>query len=442
MSKTSMATAQVARPLSATAAVFVTQQAPTTNLDKTLATVHFMANHNDTAQARKELYQQGIKTSYNENVMIFSKMRSAKNSLNNLYIQECNGLILEQNTWKPLVVPPRSLRYNINTESSNKYLHQGLYHIYKAQDGTCFNLYYYLNKWIISTTSGHTMNAVSWANGKSYQAIISECLEHIGLTWETFTSQLDTTYCYSFGFRHPLMHKFQENVDEPVYKIWFIQSVCLNEEAEYLWTNDASPIAIIPSQEVETSIVNNLRELYKTSSNALQNYLDNKTICYGFILRSVNVSQTGEHSDLYIESSLMRTIRRICYENSLIEQCHKNNWNKELAITLHSYLDMPNYEIFCRLFPSYSEKMQVYHRYVSDVVSNMVQLTTNNAYQPVNHAEVSRMLLQMFHDNVRLQTKGLTAENLNKIYFEYISHSLSLSTMLEYSSTYLQSVSN
>ena len=404
---------------------------------KTLATSHFMAKNNDVTQARKDLYQQGIKTSYNENVMIFSRMRSAKNSLNNLYIQECNGLVLEQGTWRPLVVPPRSLRFNINTEASNKYLHQGLYHIYRAQDGTCFNLYYYNNNWVISTSSGHTMNSVIWAQSKSYQAIVEECLDTLGLTWETFTAQLDPLNCYSFGFRHQLMHKFREN-SNAAYKLWFIQSVCLNENSEeYLWTNDASPIAIVPTQEIESTLIGNLRELYKVSSNALQDYLDNKNVCYGFILRSVNVAQTGEHSDLYIESSLMRTIRRIWYENTIIEQCHKNNWNKELAITLHSYLDMPNYELFCKLFPEYLEKMQMYHTYVSDIVTNMVQLTLNVNFKPTQHSEVSDTLLKMFTDNVRLQSKGLSPENLQKIYFEYISHPLSLPTMLNLSSTFL-----
>jgi len=406
-------------------------------MSKTLATSHFMSKSTDVAVARKELYQQGIKTSYNEEVMIFSRMRSAKNSLNNEFIQECNGLILEQGTWKPLVVPPRSLRFNINTEASNKYLHQGLYHIYKVQDGTCFNLYYYNNKWVISTTSGHTMNSVTWAQDKSYQTIVEECLAGLGLTWETFTTQLNQSHCYSFGFRHPLMHKFCENAEAPTHKLWFIQSVCLVDSDEYLWTNDASPIAVIPTQEVETSLINNLRELYKISSSALQDYLDYKTVCYGFILRSVNVAQTGEHSDLYIESSLMRTIRRIWYENNIIEQCHKNNWNKELAITLHAYLDMPNYELFCKLFPAYAKELQIYHVYVTSIVNNMVQRTLNVNYVATEHVDISETLLHMFNESVRLQTKGLTADNLQKLYFEYISHPLSLTSMLNMSSTFL-----
>ena len=162
---------------------------------KTLATKYFMQSSTSAESARLELYQQGIKTSYNEEVMIFTTLHTAKNTLKNHYLQECNGLILEQKTWRPLVVPPKTLRFNIDTDASNRYLHQGLYHIYKAQDGTCFNLYFYGNKWVISTARGHTMNDVKWNNSKTYQEIITECLEKIGLSWEDFINQLNKKNC-------------------------------------------------------------------------------------------------------------------------------------------------------------------------------------------------------------------------------------------------------
>ena len=55
---------------------------------------------------------------------------------------------------------------------------------------------------------------------------------------------------------------------------------------------------------------------------------NNPNVCYGFILRSVNDSITKTHSDLFIESSLMKYIRKTWYENNTIKQCHENKWNK------------------------------------------------------------------------------------------------------------------
>ncbi len=401
-------------------------------MSKTLATSYFMQTNGDTDTARRELYRYGVKTSYSDKVMIFTTQHNAKNTFNNPYIQECNGLVLEKNTWRPLVVPPRTLRFNINTEASNKFLHQGLYHIYRVQDGTCFNMYYYNDAWVISTTRGHTMNDVKWAQDKTYQQIIVECLERIGLTWDTFTSQLSKTNCYSFGFKHPLMQKFREGSSQDIYRIWFIQSVCIKEDdAAYLWSSDTCPIAIIPTQEILSDVIGNLKELYKKATNALQDYLDNGNVCYGFILRSVNVAETLDHSDLFIESSLMRTIRKTWYENSLIDLCHKSNWDKELVITLHAYLDSPNYEVFQKLFPNYQEALSSYHTFINELVNNMATKTLSaNTSDVMPNEKLVNDMLQSFRDNIKIDTKGQTNATLTKTYFEYVCHPESLNILL------------
>lgn len=406
---------------------------------KTLATSYFMQSSASADTARSDLYSQGIRTNYSDDVMIFTALHTSKTALNNHYIQECNGLILEQNTWRPLVVPPRTLRFNIDTDASNRFLHQGLYHIYKVQDGTCFNLYYFGGKWVISTARGHTMNDAKWNGDKTYQEIVTECLDRIGLTWDTFTAQLNIKSCYSFGFRHPLMQKFREGSTVDIYRLWFIQSVCLdNSDPKYLWSSDVSPITIIPAQEIYPNTVSNLRELYKSASSALQDYLSKKEICYGYILRSVNSEQTGEHSDLFIESSLMRAIRRIWYENNIIDRCHKAKWDKQLVITLHAYLDTQNYETFLKLFPEYSGMTNIYSKYVTEVSQAMAQKSLTPTVDHDIHKNVVMVLLQSFKDTVRLDTKGQTLVGLSKIYYEFIRHPEALENILANSTDYLR----
>jgi hypothetical protein len=391
-------------------------------MSKTLATSYFMQTHDNLDTARKELYSSGIKSSYNEHVMIFSTLHNARNTMLNRYTQECNGLILERKSWKPLVVPPRSLRYNINTELSNKFLHQGLYHIYEVQDGTCFNMYHYNGCWVISTTRGHTMNDVKWNGDKSYQSIVTECLEKLGLTWETFTQQLDTTRCYSFGFRHPVMQKFREGSSDDIYRIWFIQSVCTAvDNSQYLWSSDACPIAIIPNQEVYNTSVGNFRELYKRAAGSLQDFVDKKEVCYGFILRSVNVEQTEAHSDLYIESSLMRTIRKTWYENNLIDMCHSNKWDKETAIVLHAYLDSKNYEIFQLLFPQYQDRLNEFHSMLDEIATFMASKTLDVAHVcDEKYQTIVDIMLASFADNIKLDRRGQSLESLKSMYFQYV----------------------
>ncbi len=398
---------------------------------KTLATQYFMNTHTSTEAARRELYRLGIKTSYNDKVMIFSTLHTIKNQMNNAYVQECNGLVLEQKTWKPLVVPPRRLRFNIDTDISNRFLHQGIYHIYKVEDGTCFNMYYYDGRWIISTAKGYDMNHTTWENG-TYQDAVSDCLERLGLTWESFTDQLDKSYCYSFGFKHPMFHKFRENLSIPLYKIWFIQSVDLDSsKSSYLWSSDKSPIAIINNQTLLQNPIGNLRELYKSASSSVDDFLNNGNVCYGYILRSVNFELTGYHSDLFIESSLMRAIRKFWYENAIIDQCHKNKWSKEKIVTLYSFLDSENYELFQLLFPQYNATMQQYAEELNSITNNMVLLARESPVTDLKYEHAARLLLQSFKDNVKFNFSNTSDDKLKKIFYEYSCDTSSLEILYE-----------
>jgi hypothetical protein len=414
----------------------VLQLASTPQQTLTLATSYFMKSKGNFDEARSELYSLGIKTSYNDDVVIFSTLHNNKINLDNAYLRECNGLVLNRHTYKPLVVPPRTLRFNIDTNASNVFLHQGFYHIYKAADGTCFNLYYFNGKWVISTAKGHTMNDVKW-DSKTYQETISECLETIGLTWEKFTDTLNPKRSYSFGFSHPGRHKFMADVP----KLWFIQSVVTDESSEtYLWASDQTPIELIPTQERYTTPVLALKDLYRKVRSALEDYLATGEVCFGFILRSVNPGLTKNHSDLFIESSLMCTIRRFWYENSIIEQCHKNGWNMEKAVTLNAYLNTKNRDVFVKLFPQYAQTFQTYAVEIDKIVSSMVDVGQNKLDEAIDLADKSTAVytpkitaakfLKMFRSTVPYSINDQTRDELAAIYESYVCHPDSLGILM------------
>ncbi len=386
---------------------------------KTLATSYLMQSKKTLQNVRQELSVYGIRVVSNDDVAIFSLAHGTKNIEMNVYKRECNGLILDLDG-NPLVVPPRSLKYNIDTTTANKFIHQGLYHIYKVEDGTSFNLYY-RNKWTISTMRGYDMNNVKWGNSATYQEIICECLDQIGLTWENFIDKLNPSHCYSFGFKHPHMHKFREGKDCEIYKIWFIQSVVTdNKHNDFLWANNICPIAIIPSQEMHSNAVANIRDLYKKSADSLKSFAETGEVCYGFILRSVNVEVTNNHSDLFIESSLMRYIRKFCYDNKIIDMCHANNWDKDTAISLHAYLDRPNYDTFSLLFKEqFARYTSKYCEIIEDVVKNMIKKSRNDKSEISSLAD---LFLTMFHSKIRYNVSKLTDEELLKTYTDYLTH--------------------
>lgn len=402
-----------------------------TSNNKSVATALLMSKHSEFKSARFELYKNGVKTSYNDKVAIFSNLQS-QNMTNNYFLRECNGLVLELDTWKPLVVPPRKLKTRINTEKSNAFLHKKFYDIYEAEDGSCFNLYYYDNKWVISTTRGHNMNDVKWEkDDKTWQEAIEECLrETVGMTWEEFTKQLDPLKCYSFGMKNPTIHKFWEGRNEPLYKLWFIQSICTDPTSEqYLWSDDQSPIAVIPGQKCLSEKVNELRELYKKASSALDNFLKNGTVCYGFILRSVNTSETGADSDLLVESSLLKAIRNIWYNNNLNNACVSNGWNKELAITLNAYLGRSDNSLmhFPKLFPEYKSYFQQYDTLLTTITEYMVD-------QKISDDAQIRIMADIFKkcfEETSFDTSKLSKDELISYYTDFVRDATSLNIILE-----------
>jgi len=427
------------------------------NPERTLAIQCFISNYSDFEKARKDLYNLGIKTSYNDNLVICSTFNNKKNDMN-IYMQEANGLILERNTWRLLVVPPKTLRLNIDTKAANKFLHKGLYHIYKAEDGTTFNMYYY-NKWTISTSKGYDMNDVKW-DDLTYQQLISDCLSNKGLTWETFTESLDKTKCYSFGFKHPKFHRFYGKDVTPIYKLWFIQYVNLDIDSDnYLWAVDQYPSDDIPNQELaELEPPISMKTLYMNASDALNNYRYNGNINYGYILRSVNFETTLNNSDLYIESSLMKTIRKFWYDNYIVDTCHKNNWKKEKAITLHGFLDA-NTELFRILFPQYNDLFNYYAEKLNEISDCMVLINKNNSCDARSEDNGSRsedngarsedngarsenkchninkcgkLLVNLFKNNVKYNLSNKTDVELKKIFYEYICHTDLLELLIEY----------
>jgi len=392
-----------------------------------------MESGNTFESSRRELYNSGIKTSFDEDRVIFSTIHSYKNQTNNILLQECNGLILDKKTWNPLVVPPRSLRFNIETNKSNRFLIQGLYHIYLSDDGTCFNLYYWNNKWIISTTSGYEMNNIKWDEKQTYQELISECLDNRGYTWETFTELLDVKNCYSFGFKHPKLHKFSHN-DSSIYKIWHIQSINLdNTSIHYMWSQDKSPIYNIVDQQLYYKSVDNIKDLYNIASNALNNYISgvDREPCYGFILRSVNFRLTGQNSDLFIESSLMRTIRKIWYENKFINTCRLNKWNIETAVTLRAYMNGNLRNTFISLFPGYKQEFNMYKSSVSSVVNCMINtIEKKEEKTDVKYEEVSKILLDYFNNNIEYNINNKNTEQKLRVLTEYVNHHSNLEYLM------------
>lgn len=364
---------------------------------------------------RKEIFKQGIMSSYNDEDgrMVFytnkndrfsnSPIRSVK-----LWL-ECNGTIIDTKALKPLVVSQMSHRTNINPEIVSNYINKGVYDIYLTEDGTVVNLYFWKDSWHISTVRGYDMNDTLWGD-MTYKTMLDEVAP------EGFYERLDKSRCYTLGFKHSNMHKFATSheekslntaveelslgtaetkdpdlIESPKGKLWFIQSVDLNNN---------NVVHVSPFEDIGVSgqeryapqePIKSVRELFKKLKGALADYLDNANVLYGFVIKSRNPRQTGIYSNIILESSLMQKIRQLMYHNRYTSEIRDKEYDRGTYIVLSNYLDKNSSDMFISLFPQY----QSYYDKLDEITDALVESVKEKeeekeAHVSVLHADITK----------------------------------------------------
>ena len=404
-----------------------------------LAIQQFMNEHPDFNEARAALYKMGIKTTFNDDFVLFSMVHVYKKTLDNILQSECNGLILSRVDWRAVVVPPKSLQFNLNTALTNEFLQKNYYTIYPAYNGTCFNLYVGqpVSQTAHEPTSEPTSEPVSqtasqtaheptsepasqtaheptseptsepvsqtaheptsqpasqaektkWqmstANGLNMADVVLNdgktlaqyVNEAAGGRWAEFTDTLDPALCYSFGFSHPNYHPM---TDKPA--LWFIQSVGTNPIlAGYLQVSREwfTTLNLVQcGMPAPIEAILNIEQLYELSAKSEDAYYRTGVKNYGYILRSA-VPETGLNSDLYIESRLMKKIRQCWYDSSAVQMCINRKLPKQKVIPLMNYL-MGNQADFCRLF-NYEDEFTKYTALTNSLVNVIQQNKANTS---------------------------------------------------------------
>jgi hypothetical protein len=117
--------------------------------------------------------------------------------INNLVVQECNGIILDKNT-------NQIVSYGVNRVFSMDEMmaradfidldwDKATYN--KCFDGTFLKVYFYNDKWNVSTTKCINSDKSKWASDKSFYNLFLEC--NVDL------ESLDKNNCYCFILHHP-----------------------------------------------------------------------------------------------------------------------------------------------------------------------------------------------------------------------------------------------
>jgi hypothetical protein len=224
--------------------------------------------------------------------------------------------------------------------------------ITKATDGTTVTLYYYNNKWVISTRKGYDVGRFKWMSGKTYSEVVNDVLETLpGFDY----NNLDKTKNYTFGFNHPDFHPFRGSPENPRgLSAWFIQSFSL---ASGVSTTENIGI---PFQETER--FSSFQSLIQCARNAYDDYKNNGVCNYGYIVTVNNIQYL-------VESTLMKNIRRVFYNNN---SEHSPDINHIKYTVVNEYINKNHEDVFDVLFPQYRPVFTKLDEIVADLTRDVL----------------------------------------------------------------------
>ncbi len=346
----------------------------------------------------------GITIFYDDERMILTGGFRCHQS-DNFNVNECNGLIIgldkDSGKLRVLVYP---MPYLNNKISEKKLTYpKEEYDVFHAEDGTIFNLYYFNDRWVISTVRGLDMNKIE-KYGVSYVDMIDHCSnEVLGYSWDELTTKLSKSKCYTFGFKHENMHKFiPSKLNGKANHLWFVRSV--NTKTGVVSTE--LKIRNFPSQrrvELDSIDINELKkraeESYKKYINININIddtnnntnndpnitrdtvIDNKSelddFClYGYIIRPKKHSYNK--SSLLIESSLMTEIKNILYNDEYINSLQNNIQESMIYGKAEMFGEAHK---FLQLFPEKKKIINVmsnFNSYIKGLVRKKLTEKTHN----------------------------------------------------------------
>lgn len=275
--------------------------------------------------------------------------------------RECNGLILEKDTFNIIAYPPPplTLQYGYRfKEKIKKTLSE--YNVYYANDGTSILLYYYLDQWIISTNK---MYDASQVKPHGLQTTYIAAFTEVMANYPEFSfDKLDKNLTYNIIMHHIEFHPYGGD-----------------NSAQFIAAYTKTGEKQTPEIGISCPIIVNIEpnELFNSAFNALKAAKTSKTPpLFGYILEH---KETG--SRILLESSLLYNIRRRFYDNKVIQEIRDHNYNKLDFLILRAVTQ--NDRQFASLFPQYATHLKRAKKIVASTYIaifqyyNVIESTTN-----------------------------------------------------------------
>lgn len=359
------------------------------------------------------------------------------NSIHPSIYYSSNGCVIDTLKWKVVSVPPLAFNKRHVPDIIESYFKQGLYDVLKVIDGTVVTLYYWNNRWNISSSNSYDVSSFYWIGDMTYAEVIydlftrvyPDVVKNIGVTLIDNTtldfSKLKKNKSYTIGFRH---HNFHPMVKDPEW-MWNIQNVNLDNNV----TEFNNGILGIPNQQIVTAVdsLDQLNHLNKSSiTDATRS--ENPVYNYGFILRSRDPATTKEFSSILLSSSLLKKIKKSIYEypsNSLKQFItHTNRFD---YIAMKNFFNKTERHDMMKLYPQLCERFPLYSNCVNDTILCTLAIMKNkqtNTSEPLNFQTciitLAYSLLKHISKFEALDPYHKDSESILKDYYTNIEYSV------------------
>ena len=241
--------------------------------------------------ARRLFFDKNIKSvNSDDRIIFYPKDRSSRTNYDDSVVRECNGLIIDLEEKRLVVIPPPLLLHTFKYKIVNDFITQNLYTIYEIKDGTRISMYYFRNSWRISSARGYDVTDLKWNGSLTYKEIFDSLLLELNIPVDDFYDSLNKQCCYNWGFNHRDYHPFSDK-----NCIWYIGSFNTHTSEivdSYPYRDIIPGQEIIPHTDGKTYI--DASDLRVECEQAFKNFFKTKTKLFGYILRSNNPEITGK----------------------------------------------------------------------------------------------------------------------------------------------------
>lgn len=342
---------------------------------------------------------------------------------------ECNGLIIDTDTWKVVARPSYGFNKNPNLKKLRKNNCKIFekYQLFEALDGTTITLYFRDDKPAIGTANGFDVSNYKWlSSDKTYMEMLLECFTANNISMDDF----DRNACYNIGFHHPYMHPFANQATK-AYDCWLISYYTDPSNPESKQVCYEKNINNIPWQKpLDFHTDGILESLFNVNKASLNKALSGEKPCFGYIVRG-DFTETQDQSNLLFESLLLKTIRLNFYNlpNKTANGTYLNYSNRINYLVLKAFLMHRNRKRFCQLFPEHNEKFDLMDNYIKRIIKNIQQcfrqknLAVDYVDRPSNSSEfIKKLSHDIYYTLKTTEIINVFEKNSYSILYDYITN--------------------